>query len=375
MLFRRVPTVIAWWDDGEFRVQNYATLRTSTLDAESIAVATVLNEWRSKAELAARFPQYRRRLSRTLGRLEKQQIIETSDRRPRPREVRMSGWDDWSPAASFFHFTTKDVEYIDRRTSQETLALWEATDDVPAPTKRMAGSRVDLPPFDRRGAFPSVLLARRSWRRFGTGRTTLRQLATILGLTWGTQNWIRVGKGRLPLKTSPSGGCLHSLEAYAVVLSVGGLRTGLYHYDSDAHALVRLADAPSRRWITTSLGRQNWFGKADALVFMTSVFPRVQWKYRFARAYRIVLLEAGHFCQTFCLTATWLGLAPFCTAALADRVIERRLGVDGIHESVLYAMGVGTRPAATGWAPWPNRDGAPRTTPPAYAQRVAGMER
>jgi SagB-type dehydrogenase family enzyme len=79
------------------------------------------------------------------------------------------------------------------------------------------------------------------------------------------------------------------------------------------------------------------------VVFLTAVFPRTQWKYKYARAYRAVLVEAGHLCQTFCLTATWLGLAPFCTMAFADTRIEEVLGVDGISESVIYAMGAGTR--------------------------------
>jgi hypothetical protein len=67
------------------------------------------------------------------------------------------------------------------------------------------------------------------------------------------------------------------------------------------------------------------------------------WKYHLARAYRVVLLDAGHLCQTFCLVATWLGLAPFCTAtaALKDTLIEKDLGIDGIRESVLYVAGVG----------------------------------
>jgi hypothetical protein len=55
----------------------------------------------------------------------------------------------------------------------------------------------------------------------------------------------------------------------------------------------------------------------------------------------VVLLNAGHLCQTFCLVATWLGLAPFCTAALKDTLIEKDLGIDGIRESVLYVTEVG----------------------------------
>ena len=57
----------------------------------------------------------------------------------------------------------------------------------------------------------------------------------------------------------------------------------------------------------------------------------------------MVLAEGGHFCQTFCLTATWQGLAPFCTMALADTTIERALGIDGVSESVLYAAGAGKK--------------------------------
>jgi SagB-type dehydrogenase family enzyme len=86
---------------------------------------------------------------------------------------------------------------------------------------------------------------------------------------------------------------------------------------------------------------QRYFSGAAALFIMTAVFARTMWKYGRARAYRVVLLETGHLCQTFCLTATRLGLAPFSTAALRDSKIESDLGLDGISESVLYVAGVG----------------------------------
>ncbi len=74
---------------------------------------------------------------------------------------------------------------------------------------------------------------------------------------------------------------------------------------------------------------------------MTGVFARTMWKYPHPRAYRVVLLDAGHLGQTFCLTATRMGLAPFSTAALKDSLIEKDLGIDGISESVLYVTGFG----------------------------------
>jgi hypothetical protein len=57
-----------------------------------------------------------------------------------------------------------------------------------------------------------------------------------------------------------------------------------------------------------------------------------------------VFVEAGHQCQTFCLLATDLGLAPFCSMALADSAIETDLGIDGVSEAAIYLAGVGTRP-------------------------------
>jgi len=89
------------------------------------------------------------------------------------------------------------------------------------------------------------------------------------------------------------------------------------------------------------------------------VFPRVQWRYPFARAYRTVIAEAGHHCQNVCLVSTWLGLAPFCTMALADSRIEKDLGIDGLTESVIYAAGVGPRPKSVAWAPWPGTSKTP----------------
>jgi SagB-type dehydrogenase family enzyme len=93
---------------------------------------------------------------------------------------------------------------------------------------------------------------------------------------------------------------------------------------------------------------------------MTAVLPRVWWRYPNARSYRAILLDAGHVCQTFCLVATWLGLAPFCTMAMDDRRIERDLRIDGTHEILLYAAGVGSKPADGRWVQWPGHRPIPR---------------
>ncbi len=150
--------------------------------------------------------------------------------------------------------------------------------------------------------------------------------------------------------------------------AIRGLKPGLYHYDADGHALEWLKDRRRLGKVSTYVPRQTWYDDAAVVVFMTAVFGRAQWRYNFPRAYRSILLEAGHFCQTFCLLATSMNLAPFCTAAFSESKLEHDLGIDGVSESVIYACGAGTRPSGVQWAPWPHTTKTPRLIPPKSAK-------
>jgi SagB-type dehydrogenase family enzyme len=122
---------------------------------------------------------------------------------------------------------------------------------------------------------------------------------------------------------------------------VKGLAQGLYHYSVKDHALERIRRGSVRDAVLRYALRQKHVGDACAVCFMTAFLPRTMFKYRSPRAYRIVTLETGHLAQTFCLVATWLGLAPFTTAAVADTAVERALGIDGVSETLMYVVGVG----------------------------------
>ena len=223
---------------------------------------------------------------------------------------------------------------------------------MPSPVKAYPSHQVvAMPPADSDGEFPSILRSRRTWRHFSRAPIAKDQIATLLGLTWGVQRWGRVrGQGRIALKTSPSGGACHPGEVYVVALNVTGLRRGVYHYAADRQALERLRVKLATGAVARYLPNQPWFRGAAALFLMSAVFAREQWRYPVARAYRAVLIDAGHLCQTFCLTATWLGLAPFCSMAFADSRIEQDLQLDGVRESLIYVAGVGARPRG-GWKP------------------------
>jgi SagB-type dehydrogenase family enzyme len=370
-VFRRRPCLAAHWVGGTLRVENYLTQRVTDVEPLHVAILGALDMWRSAAELRETIPGISKRaLTAALDSLTSGDLIESSDRASNSRERRFQfTWEYWSPSAAFFHFASKDVPY--EVTDQDFLRVRRLTEGPPEMLRLRRGPVVSLPPFPRRGALPRLLLARRSWRAFGKRPVTIRELSALAGLTWAVQRWVRLAPDlALPLKTSPSGGACHSIEVYFAVRRVRGLTPGLYHYRPDAHSLVRLRKGWTGRTLVRRLGGQRWFAKSAVVALMTTAVERVQFKYRFARAYRVVLLEAGHFCQTFCLVATWLGLAPFCTAAIADSAIERDLSIDGVGECVLYAAGVGSRPRGMIWAPWPDMSQLPQTYAPAHQLRA-----
>jgi SagB-type dehydrogenase family enzyme len=261
----------------------------------------------------------------------------------------MESWTGWNPAAGFFHFSTKDTEFApDPKQAFEELKRRAKQDPMPLPLKSYPKApRTKLPRVQSEGEFPSILKSRRTWRKFGRAAVSLEALAQMLEWTFGIRGWVDVpGLGRAAMKTSPSGGDLHPIEAYVLVQRVGGLKKGIYHYNAVRHELEWLREGTARSTLERSLGNQWWFARGAFLVLMTAVFGRTQWKYDFPRTYRVILAEAGHLCQTFCLTATWLGLAPFCTMALMDTKWEEWLGIDGVRESIIYVAGAGTRPPA-----------------------------
>jgi SagB-type dehydrogenase family enzyme len=373
--YRRSPHLVVHWREGRLIIESYASKGATEIEANPLVLDVLdrFTDWEPIDTIASQLPKVPRPLLQQLvDALCKHGALEPEGTKPNA----WAAWKPWSPAAAYFHQSTKDVAFTPRDETNKRLKTRAISNPIPPPLKPpYPGKRIPLPPpTPSDGDFPSVLLARRTWRRFGSRQLRIEELATLLGLTWGVQAWMDVeGWGRMALKTAPSGGARHSIEAYVLVRRVSGLSPGLYHYQPSSHSLhlMRTFTArAARAAIISYLPRQTFYGSASAVVFMTSVFARVQWRYAFARAYRTILAEAGHHAQNFCLTATWLGLAPFCTMALADSRIEADLRIDGVTESVIYAAGVGPRPAGTSWAPWGRTTSTPvRTTNPLGRRR------
>ncbi|MFZ3332523.1 MAG: SagB family peptide dehydrogenase [Candidatus Acidiferrales bacterium] len=352
-LFRRSPFLVCYWEAENLVFENYALGKRTAAAPIATELLNYLSDWRSSAAIFAHFPQYSPASLRAAIRgLERHALLQRSDRGEQCAEQAMAAWKNWNPAAGFFHFTGRDLPFeadlVRIGRYMEGLTHEKA---MPVPVKRYPqAAQTRLSPARETGEFPRVLTARRTWRRFAPGQLSFADLSTLLGLTFGVREWVTVPPlGKFAVKTSPSGGALHPIEAYVVARDVERISAGIYHYEASEHRLELLRRRITRERMSDYVMGQRWFSDACAFVVMTAVFTRTQWKYRFPRAYRVVLAECGHLCQTFCLTATWLGLAPFCTMALADSKIDRDLGIDGVTEGVLYVAGVGKVPKGVDW--------------------------
>lgn len=337
------------WRERSLAFTNYRTRVSVSADPEAIRILNFFEDWAPPSDIFGFLPEYSQRSLRQAVRLllKNTLLVSEGTRAAAEDEKLVQAWSHWLPDGSF-HFSTKDVTFI--QLSQTTRLLKRYIAESPQPELLKSypdATQIDLPKVTAQydGEFARVLLARKTHRDFMRQNVTLDAVSRLLFYTWGVHGMVEAGTlGRLFHKTSPSGGARHSIEVYLLAIRVEGLSQGLYHYNGVDHRLSRLRSVRAEKKAAEYTAGQGFLRDASALFIMTSVFPRVQWKYRFARAYRVVLLDAGHLCQTFCLVATWLGLAPFCTAALKDSLIERDLGIDGIHESALYVAGVGVMP-------------------------------
>jgi SagB-type dehydrogenase family enzyme len=340
--------VISYWRGEQLVFENFLTQQRVSASPLTSTILHFFDRDRPLRDLCGALREYTpASLRKSVQMLARHSLLQRRGHKPAAGEDALRAWGEWNPAAGFFHLSTKDLPCeADAAKEFRGLVQMAKMKPIPRPIKRyLSAQQVLLPAPVVDSEFARALIERRTWRKFSKRAAGLPLLGHLLGLTWGVRRWVELPEiGSVAVKTSPSGGALHPIEAYILARNVEGVRPGIYHYNAADHRLELLRRGAGSQQITDYLANQWWYGGAAFVVFMTAVFARTRWKYDYARAYRAVLIEAGHLCQTFCLTATWLGAAPFCTMAFADSKIEKALGVDGISESVIYVAGVGLRP-------------------------------
>jgi putative peptide maturation dehydrogenase len=254
----------------------------------------------------------------------------------------------WSPHAALYHAYSKweNVDVGELPVAPPTELSARAPLPPPFHVADGAHATLDLP-LDRPSKRLFQLLEARATTRGldPDASLTLDELSLLLSYTFGCHGFADLGNDIVVLKkTSPSGGSLHPVEAYPLVIAVEGVPPGLYHYRADRHALALLTALDSeaaRELLVEFTAGQRYLASASVLIVMTARFDRSFWKYRHPRGYAVLHLDAGHLSQTIYLLCAELRLGAFVSAAVNAGNIEDRLGIDGFEEGVIAVCGCG----------------------------------
>ena len=190
------------------------------------------------------------------------------------------------------------------------------------------------------GDFLTIVNERKSHRVYTDESISLTQLSYLLWCTQGVKS-VR-GKAYATIRTVPSGGARHPFECYMAVRKVEGLKPGLYHYLPMSHEIEFLGGMEDlESFITESLCGQSWAEKASVVFCYSCVFYRAEWRYGIV-AHAPVLMDSGHVTQNLYLAVTSIGLRGCAIAAVEPEIADCAFSLDGVEETVFYAMPVGT---------------------------------
>lgn len=266
----------------------------------------------------------------------------------------------WDVLSRIFHYGTKTIEsdlsqeqienpnnFVAEDIAQASLSL----NSLPNLMTEKDGEIFNLPPPDLSKLssidFLQILKTRKTSRSFEGRYIDIQTLSTLLHVVFGDfhperDDYSRYGFRQIGLrKTSPSGGGLHSSEAYVLMLNVAGYERGVYHYQAHNHVLTLIKNTDINSIICKLLCGQYFAEQLSFGIFITSRFDKIWHKYPHSRAYRVALLDVGHLSQTFQLTATALGLQTWLSGAFLDNEVSRLLHLKDDTEQPLFFVGAG----------------------------------
>jgi len=200
---------------------------------------------------------------------------------------------------------------------------------------------VALPPPGRPSCdLVSAIAGRRSVRGYADRWISLEELSFLL---WATQG-VRDRTASATFRTVPSAGSRHCFETVLFARRVEGIDEGFYQFLACEHCLGVLPgvkDGP-QRLCDACLG-QEFLLSAAAVFLWVAVVERMVWRYG-ERAYRYLLLDAGHICQNLYLAAEAVGCGVCAVGAFSDDDLNRLLSLDGRERFVVYGAAVGKKP-------------------------------
>ncbi|MEE4111266.1 MAG: SagB/ThcOx family dehydrogenase [Desulfobacteraceae bacterium] len=195
----------------------------------------------------------------------------------------------------------------------------------------------DLPrvPLDRRAKLPAIDYFDLMKRRPGTesscpGQLDSQTLSTAFRLTHGVTARAMHAAAPFYYRSVASAGALYPFEIYLAVHRLDGIAPGVYHYDLFDFSLTTLrhGSVPEIPPVDRTV---------SATFYISGIFFRSAWKYR-NRAYRYVLLDAGHLLENLRLALGALDLGYSLHLDFDDEGAATLLGLDPQREVCLACV-------------------------------------
>ena len=158
----------------------------------------------------------------------------------------------------------------------------------------------------------------------------LRKISTAFSLTHDiTARTMHAGTP-FYYRSVASAGALYPFELYLAVHHIDGIDPGVYHYQLFDFCLTALRQGPVPEIPPVDHG-------VSATFYITGIFFRSAWKYR-NRAYRYVLLDAGHLLENLRLALGALDLSFSIHLDFDDERAATLLGLDPQREACLACV-------------------------------------
>jgi SagB-type dehydrogenase family enzyme len=231
------------------------------------------------------------------------------------------------------------------KTKYPFLSESDQNKELPCPPLEtpQSGEAIDLP--DPAGlTLEPVSLAeavnnRRSRRKFSRQPLSPEELSWLL---WATQGVREQGEIRT-VRTVPSAGSRHPFDTFLAITNVTGLKPGLYRYLALSHQLVLIReDRDINARLAAICVNQKWIAAAAVSFIWVAVPYRSAWRYS-ERAWRYLLLDAGHVCQNLYLACEAIEAGCCAVNAYDDDALNRFLGLDGKSRFAIYLAPAGHR--------------------------------
>ncbi|MEK7506943.1 MAG: YcaO-like family protein [Patescibacteria group bacterium] len=222
--------------------------------------------------------------------------------------------DSANPPAFFTDISPKMVAQLERLGTEDILG---------------ALPFITLP--EASGALAELLTKRHSVRKFLDRKIALNKLGGLLESICGLKRF----------KSIPSAGALYPLTIYLLVTSNKQvIPRGIYRYSPRTHSLTIVKEGISSERTYRIFNSVERIDSSAFIVFVTADLEGPAKKYS-NRAYRFVLLEAGHVAQNAYLYCAEKGLGVLEYGGFNDELAAEELDLNYPKQAVLVALIIG----------------------------------